>query len=190
MRKTAYLVEDVARMCRVSTATVRRWMEEEGLSSFHEGPDDRRRVWDEDLLRFLRDHRIWTPEELAGVRGPRFLIIDDEPDARAMMSRLLRSVYEAAEVWETGDGFEAGHRVANVRPSLVVLDLRLPGLDGFKVCRTLRADDSLRATRILVVSGFREEDVQRRILAEGADAFLAKPFRSQDFVEKVRSLVS
>jgi CheY-like chemotaxis protein len=61
---------------------------------------------------------------------------------------------------EAAEGFKAGHKVASLMPCVVVLDLRLPGVDGYKVCETIRTNDQLKQTRILAVTGRDAEESQ------------------------------
>ena len=69
------------------------------------------------------------------------------------------------------------------------LDLKLPGVDGFKVCRTVRADPALASVKILAITGVDAEQSRGRILEAGADDFLAKPFTVEDLAEKVDQLL-
>src|SRR5256885_7658144 len=76
------------------------------------------------------------------------------------------------------DGFEAGSKVESFRPHALVLDLMMPGIDGFEVCRRLRARHTLNHIRIVAVTGFPSPDHVNRILAAGADACVAKDRKS------------
>ena len=77
------------------------------------------------------------------------------------------------------DGFEAGVKVESFRPHALVLDLMMPGIDGFEVCRRLRARPTLNHIRIVAVTGFPSTENVDRILAAGADACLEKPIDSE-----------
>ena len=73
------------------------------------------------------------------------------------------------------DGFEAGRLVATSRPDVVVLDLRMPGLDGFHVCRTIKAAPETSGTTVIAITGFYSPEIEARILECGALRCFAKP---------------
>lgn len=179
MGKKAFGTHDIARICQVTPPTIGRWIEEGKLPSFKTA-GGHRRVWGDDLAAFLRSHNIPVPPELD--LSQRVVIVDDEPEVRKFVRRILSEQFPELEIHEASDGFEAGHKIATVLPALVILDLRLPGVDGFKVCRTVRADPTYKNVKILAISGVGVEEAKDQILAAGADAFLPKPFTPQELV--------
>src|SRR3569833_1012621 len=73
------------------------------------------------------------------------------------------------------DGFEAGAKVESFRPHALLLDLMMPGIDGFEGCRRLRARPTLNHVRIIALTGFPSTENVERIMGAGADACLPKP---------------
>ena len=146
-------------------------------------------MWDEDLVVFLAAHNIPVPLELKDAGLRRLLIVDDEPEVRQFLRRVIAEKRPEAEILEASDGFEAGHIITSVHPLLVVLDLKLPGVDGFKVCRTVRSDPELASVKILAITGVDAEQARGRILEAGADEFLAKPFTAEEFIKKLNLLL-
>ncbi len=115
----------------------------------------------------------------------RILIVEDEPDMR----RGLRTVLEAEGfgVIEAQDGREALERVTEDLPDLVVLDLMIPELDGFAVCRELRAQG--HTTPVLILSA-RGSEVDKVLGFElGADDYVTKPFNLRELIARVRALL-
>lgn len=109
------------------------------------------------------------------------LVVDDDPSVRLTIQWVLE---EAGFVVETAaDGIKALEQVERARPALVVLDLRLPGVDGVHVAARLRADDGDPLPILLVTAEDRAAAVAKRI---GAYAYLGKPFDLDDLVETVR----
>jgi DNA-binding response OmpR family regulator len=109
------------------------------------------------------------------------LVIDDDPNIRLTIQWALE---EAGFVVDTAaDGTEALEQGPWVRPALVVLDLRLPGVDGMNVAAQLRADHGEALPILLVTADDRAAAVARRI---GAYAYLGKPFDLDDLVDTVR----
>jgi two-component system response regulator RpaA len=76
----------------------------------------------------------------------------------------------------------------DLKPAVVVLDLNLPGVDGFRVCEMIRKDPRLQHTKILAISG--DAEFEKKILAAGADDFAAKPFQMESLRKKIRRLIA
>jgi DNA-binding response OmpR family regulator len=117
----------------------------------------------------------------------RVLIVDDEPNIVVSLEFLLRQ--QGYEVLVARDGEEALATAVERRPELIVLDVMLPGLDGFEVCRRLRERADLNGMKILMLTA-RGRDVERvRGLEEGADAYVTKPFSTRDLMKTVAGLL-
>lgn len=117
----------------------------------------------------------------------RVLIVDDEPNIVLSLEFLLRQ--QGYEVSVARDGEEALAAASRLRPDLVVLDVMLPGLDGFEVCRRLRERPEVAGLKILLLTA-RGRDVDRvRGLEEGADAYVSKPFSTRDLMKTVAELL-
>lgn len=116
---------------------------------------------------------------------PKVLIVDDEPNIVTSLEFLLAQA--GHEVAIAGDGLEALEQARRFGPDLVVLDLMLPGLDGFAVCRTLRQLEP--SPQILMITARGREVERIKGLDHGADAFITKPFSTRDFVRTVDRLL-
>lgn len=114
----------------------------------------------------------------------RILIVDDEPDLRLV----LRFGLEAAgfEVSEAADGEQGLQMACDTLPDLIVLDLMLPRMDGYKVCRALKFDDRYRQIPVFILSARTGETDRRLALDLGADAYVTKPYDMRDLVERIR----
>ena len=119
----------------------------------------------------------------------RILIVDDEPNIVISLEYLMRR--EGYEVVVAGDG-EAALEAAGAAPppDLVVLDVMLPKLSGFEVCRRMRADPRLKGLRILMLTARGGEAEVTRGVDLGADAYLTKPFSTRELVARVRELLA
>jgi len=116
-------------------------------------------------------------------RNQRVLIVDDEPSIVLSLQFLLSR--EGYEVEVARDGESALELAALRPPDLVVLDLMLPGIDGYEVCRRLRESPATAATRIVVVTARGREAERVRGLEEGADAYVTKPFSTRELIATV-----
>ncbi|HET8610569.1 MAG TPA: response regulator [Burkholderiales bacterium] len=119
--------------------------------------------------------------------APRILIADDEPPILLSLQFLMRDA--GYEVDTARDGEEALHRISVFRPHLLILDVMLPQIDGFEVCRRVRACSRSAGTRIIMLTARgRDADVQTG-LAAGADAYLTKPFGTRELLDKTAALL-
>jgi DNA-binding response OmpR family regulator len=117
--------------------------------------------------------------------GPLILVVDDEPNIIQLARMYLER--EGYRVHAVGDGRAALQAVEGLQPALVVLDLMLPEVDGFEVCRRLRAANN--PVPILMVTA-RDEDVDKILgLEMGADDYLTKPFNPRELVARVRAIL-
>jgi DNA-binding response OmpR family regulator len=117
----------------------------------------------------------------------RILIADDEPNILISLEYLMKR--EGYEVHVARDGQEALDMLRAVQPALVLLDVMMPKKTGFEVCQELRADESIRATRVLMLTAKgRDTDVAKG-LGVGADAYMTKPFSTKELVQKVRDML-
>jgi DNA-binding response OmpR family regulator len=106
-------------------------------------------------------------------RGPLVLVVEDEEHIREMYSAELAAA--GFMVLEAPDGATAIEKAIQFGPHAVVLDLMLPGIDGFKVARRLRADDRTRDIAIIAMTALASDKFEALALAAGCDSFMTKP---------------
>lgn len=116
----------------------------------------------------------------------RILIVDDEPDLLEMVQINLEM--EGFECIVAYDGFRALDRVRKERPDLIILDVMLPGMNGYKVCRLLKFDEKYKQIPIIMLTA--EAQRADRLLGEetGADYYMTKPFDADKLLAKVKEL--
>ena len=115
---------------------------------------------------------------------PRILVVDDELDLVAVLRMGLE--IQGFEVIEAMDGEEGLRRARQDRPDLMVLDLMLPKMDGYKVCRALKYDERYRSLPIIILSARSGDQDRKLALDMGADLFMTKPYEISDLVAKIR----
>ncbi|MBI3970315.1 MAG: response regulator [Chloroflexi bacterium] len=117
----------------------------------------------------------------------RILVVDDDPTSVALLGTQLRVA--GYTVVTAGSGQEALVAVAAAPPDVILLDVRMPGLDGYTVCRRLKADPATRAIPVALLTALRDTDSKVRGLDAGADDFLSKPVEHEELLARVRSLL-
>ena len=165
---------EAAALLMVSPVTVRAWAARGELPAETTAGGHRRFLRGE-LERFarLRGLRLLEPKPAPATAGLRVLVVDDDSVFADFLAELLRQ--HGAEVAIALDGFAAGRAVERWQPSVVLLDLKMPGLDGFDVCRALKASPNTRDIRVLALTGYPSPENVAAIVAAGAEACLAKP---------------
>ena len=116
----------------------------------------------------------------------RILIVDDDADLADLIQTKLSS--ESHQVFTINSGEGAFEMAKQVRPDIIVLDIMLPGVTGYQICRRLRKDPELYGVGILILTALGEEPEVLHGLEQGADDFLAKPFKLDTLIEKIDGL--
>jgi excisionase family DNA binding protein len=176
--KQSFSTSEVAKYCHVTADTIRKWAEAGRIHVF-KTPGGHRRIRRDDLVRFLRENKIPIHEDLDNA-GIRVLVVDDEKAVVSVIRRFLERSQTPFQIEVALDGFEAGHQIATFRPNVIFLDLRLPGMDGFEVCRRIKVDPDTSASHIIAMTGYYEGDVAQRIVEMGASLLMQKPFTPDD----------
>jgi DNA-binding response OmpR family regulator len=117
----------------------------------------------------------------------RILIVDDEPSIVVPLEFLMKR--EGYEVEVAADGQAALDALERSAPDLVILDVMLPRLNGFDVCRRIRDAPRWRGLKILMLTAKGRDSEMQRGLELGADAYVTKPFSTRDLVARIRALL-
>jgi CheY-like chemotaxis protein len=127
------------------------------------------------------------PKSKVNHMGSRILVVEDS----AVIRRLIEVCLRAAdlEIVTRDDGKSGLSAVSSESPDLVVLDIGLPGMDGWEVLDRIRRDESTKHIPVVVLTAHAEEESRRRANEGGADAFVTKPFQPNDFRSTVLSLL-
>jgi DNA-binding response OmpR family regulator len=118
----------------------------------------------------------------------RVLIVDDEPNVVISLEYLMKR--EGLEVEVAQDGETALAVLADRPASLVILDVMLPGMNGFEVCERLRGRPGLERTKVLMLTARGRDTEIAKGMSVGADAYVTKPFSTKDLVAQVKTLLA
>ena len=120
-------------------------------------------------------------------KTPLILVVDDYADNREMYSAYLR--FQGLEVVEAANGTEALEHAFGRRPDLVVMDLSLPGVDGWEATRLLKADARTKHIPVIAVTGHALAGAPERAAAAGCDGFLTKPCLPEDLLREIQRML-
>ena len=182
-----YTTYQVARFLGVSLPTVVNWVNN-GLLSAHRTPGGHRRIAHNDIIAFARKNNYPIARELLdrGEKKPRVLVVDDEKDFSDMVREYLTLKGEI-EVEVAESGFEAGFTVARFKPDLILMDIMMPGMDGFEVHKMLRDDPDTRHIPVVACTAYRDDQMAEKISAAEFDGFVEKPLKLDSLLDLVRT---
>ena len=118
----------------------------------------------------------------------RILLVDDEPSIVKMVGKRLE--IEGFDVLIAMDGQDGLSKAQTERPDLIVLDLMLPKLNGYEVCTMLKQDARYQKIPVVLFTAKAQEKDEKLGMECGANAYVRKPFRAQELLEKIRSLIA
>jgi adenylate cyclase len=116
----------------------------------------------------------------------RVLVVDDDPDMAVFLARLLTREGMAAET--VADAEAAAARVGAAPPDMILLDVMLPGADGFTLCERLKSDPASAMIPVVLVTALEDQESRVRGIRAGADDFLSKPVRREELIARVKTL--
>ena len=117
----------------------------------------------------------------------KILIVDDESRSRTALEMLLRR--EGYEIHDAFDGASALAACAAIHPDLILLDVLMPGMDGFEVCKRIKARPETRLTPVVLITGLSDTEDRIKGINAGADDFLSKPIDLNELLARTRSLI-
>lgn len=182
MEKSYLTPNQVAELLMVSPTAVRLWAEKGELSALMT-PGGHRRFLPSEVERFAHSRGLTL--NLSGNEGLKILIVDDDSDFSDYLVALFENV-DALVITETAkDGFSAGLKVRKFKPQIVLLDLMMPGLDGFQVCRLLKSDPATKSIKIIMMTGYASpENIENALLA-GAEECMNKPVDTVSLLQRL-----
>lgn len=174
--------------CQVSPFTIRNWIES-GVLPAYKTPGGHRRILKQDLEAFLKRHGMPSVDEFSSSPS-KILVVDDDKTVTEFVRKVIAKMDDEVEVEVALDGFEAGALVTSFRPSVVILDLRMPGLDGFQVCERIRQDSTMLNATVLGITGYYSPEYETRFKACGGWKLLKKPLEIDLLKDTIREALS
>lgn len=152
-------------------------------------PGGHRRVRREDFIGFMKEFGMPLPAEFKESPSS-ILIVDDEEEVLDLLIAVMESGDENLRVQGLRNGVEALLSIGERKPDLLILDIMMPGMNGFEVCEKLKSAPANRNLKIVAITGDHDPAIRDRILAAGADLFFAKPFDMMMFRAECLNLMN
>jgi excisionase family DNA binding protein len=177
---------EVGRVCGVFHTTVINWVNKGKLKA-HTTPGGHRRIALGDLLEFMRRFEIPIPEGLAH-RARRVMVVEDDESVRKLLVNAVKGI-DDVEAEACAGGLEALIAIGKEAPDLLLLDIRIPEVDGLEVVKVLRANEQLRPMKIVAVTGEPLEPEELQFVRQHVDHVFRKPFSTAQVRKRVEELL-
>lgn len=188
-----FTVNQVSELLQVSPQTIVNWIEAGKLEAY-KTPGGHRRIKRHDLEAFVKQHAMpvfgLPPDsEEEGKKMKKILVVDDDQVIVETITAGLEEDPHGYEVISAADGFEAGLQVSHFRPDLLILDIMMPDIDGYEVCRKLKSSEETKHIKIIVLSGYLDEESYKKMREYGADLCFSKPLPLDRLKEEIARLL-
>ncbi len=177
-----------SKYCNVSSKTIINWVEAGHIKAYRT-VGGHRRIKKSDLEIFMRNQGIPIPEENEDTTRKKILVVDDDMIIVESIVQALEEDDFDYEVISASDGFEAGLQVNHFKPDLLILDIMMPDIKGYEVCRKIKSSGETRHTKIIVLSAYLDDEKFARMKENGADVCFSKPLPLHQLKEEVAKLL-
>jgi excisionase family DNA binding protein len=184
----ALTVYQASQYCGVSPKTVANWIDEGHIVAFRT-VGGHRRIRRQDLDSFLKKIGMPIPTGSQQEDRKKILVVDDDKLIVETIVKALEEEPHNYEIISASDGFEAGLQVSHFKPDLLILDIMMPDIDGFEVCRKIKQDPGTCNIKILVLSAYMDEENHEKMKQKGADVCFSKPLPLEKLKKEVSSLL-
>lgn len=186
MNEEILTIPQAAKYCAISRWTIRNFVKSGDLKASRT-PGGHFRILKSDLESFIYEKGMY-PLVHNRSSSKKILIVDDDPLIQDLLTKMLSKGGYKTEI--AADGFDAGFKIKDFKPGLIILDLIMPGMDGFEVCTRVKENSETSHMKILAITGYDTKENRDRIMAAGADDYLAKPLAMDTLLQYVENLLN
>jgi len=177
-----------SKYCNVSPKTIINWIDS-GYIKAYKTVGGHRRIKKLDLEDFMQRQGIPIPEDEQMEERKRIPVVDDDPIIVETIVQALEEDEHDYDVVSASDGFEAGLQVSHFKPHLLILDIMMPDIKGYEVCRKIKSNEATRNMVIIVLSAYLDEEKFRMMKEYGADVCFSKPLPLPQLKQEVSRLL-
>jgi len=186
LKKNFFTTGEIGKLFGVSRISVYKWIKGGKLKAFRI-PGGKFRVYRKDLIEFVKKSGLRGYDEI--LKEPlKILIVDDDKKILETLKNYLEKRNPDFNIICATNGYEAGKKISKFKPDVVILDIFMPGIDGFEVCRDIKTDPSTKDIKVIVITGYGTKENIEKIKKIGADHILQKPFNYEQLAELIETL--
>ncbi|MCP4672590.1 MAG: response regulator [Desulfobacula sp.] len=177
-----------SKYCNVSSKTIINWVEAGHIKAYRT-VGGHRRIKKSDLEVFMLNQGIPIPVEKDEEIRKKILVVDDDMIIVESIVQALEEDEFNYDVISASDGFEAGLQVNHFSPDLLILDIMMPDIKGYEVCKKIKTDKKTKHTKIIVLSAYLDDEKFAKMKKYGADVCLSKPLPLAKLKDEVAVLL-
>ncbi len=181
-------VSQASKYCKVSSKTIINWIEAGHLKAY-KTVGGHRRIKKDDLDQFLKEKGMPLPEEPKKEERKRILVVDDDKIIVETIVQALEEDEFGYEMISASDGFEAGLQISHFKPDLLILDIMMPDINGYEVCKKVKTNPETKDTKIIVLSAYLNDEAFQQMKEYGAEACFSKPLPLEQLKFEVAKLL-
>ena len=171
-----------ANICGVARTTISKWIDEGALNAFVT-PGGHRKITEQDLENFLRKNGNRPSSKFREKK--RILIVDDNPNDIRLLEAAFLPASDKYEVYAASDGFQAIYKIGELKPHIVILDIVMPDMNGFEVCKRIKNNPETKNIKVIVVTAYPDKMKEKEAYQCDADAFFSKPIDLKKMVKTI-----
>ncbi len=171
-----------AKICGVARTTISKWIDEGALNAFVT-PGGHRKITEQDLEDFLRKNGNRSSSKFREKK--RILIVDDNPDDIRLLEAAFLPASDKYEIYAASGGFQAIYKIGELKPHIVILDIVMPDMNGFKVCERIKNNPETKDIKVIIVTAYPDKMKKKNAYQCGADEFFTKPIDLKKMVKTI-----
>jgi len=171
-----------AEICGVARTTISKWIDEGELKAFVT-PGGHRKIIEQNLMNFLEKNSIRTTKK--SIEKKRILMVDDNPDDISLLEAAFLPASDKYEIYTANSGFEAIYKTGEAKPHIIILDVVMPDMDGFKVCERIKNNPKTKDIKIIIVTAYPDKMKGKEAHQCACDAFFRKPIDLKKLIKTI-----
>ena len=181
-------VSQASKYCNLPMDTIMNWIDA-GRLRILKTEGGHRLLTKDDLDKLLKEMGLPLPEEIKTEGRKKILVVDDD---KIIVETLVQALEEDAygyDLISAADGFEAELQVTHFKPDLIILDIMMPDINGYEVCRKIKSNPQEKEIKIIVLSAYLDGEAFEQMKSYGADACFSKPLPLAQLRREVAKLL-
>lgn len=175
-----FKIKEAAEYTKTSKESIRRWIREGKITAIRT-PGGHRRIQKAELDKFLKIYiRIEN-------KIKKILIVDDDPEILEFISTVLKK--EGFSVITANSGLKVGMLVVAENPDVILIDVMMPGLNGYDTCKKLKKEKISKNIPVILITGIDKEDIKKKYKKVKANDFIIKPFETKELIGKINNVL-
>jgi len=184
-----FTISQAGKYCGVPPETILDWIKDGKLSA-EIATGGHRRIRKDDLDRYLKENSLSPGDLSRAEEHKKILVVDDDDIIVETIVQCLEEDEHCYELFSATDGFEADAQIKHFNPDLMILDIMMPDINGYEVCRKIKSNKDTCDIKIIVLSAYMDEKSYKKMKEYGADACFSKPLPLPELRQQVAKLLS